>query len=201
MASSKCPVTTETGTPALTPSLRTPQTRLYNPDADIVSSVALPDNALAAGTAIHTRLDHEISSRENGAGTLFTAQVAQDVVQNGRVIIPAGSVVHGRVIHADYGRRISGHASLRLLADEVMLPDGTHYYMSASPEPDRALHRHQGQRRKARFQTRDNPKDPCRPVRNRRRRRRRYGSVLRWSQSAPLSAQASASASLQRTSW
>jgi hypothetical protein len=127
------PVTTEIGMPAVTPSLRTPQSRLYNPDADIVSSVALPDNALAAGTPIHTRLDREISSRENGAGTLFTAQVAQDVVQNGRVIIPAGSVVHGRVVRADYGRRISGHASLRLLADEVTLPDGTHYYMSAVP--------------------------------------------------------------------
>ncbi len=149
------PVTTETGAPALTPSLRTP--RLYNPDADIVSSVALPDNALAAGTPIHTRLDHEISSRENGAGTLFTAQVAQDVIQNGRVIIPAGSVVHGRVVHADYGRRISGHASLRLLADEVMLPDGTHYYMSAVPS---LTARSTGTKVNAEgtIQTRDNPK-------------------------------------------
>jgi hypothetical protein len=151
------PVTTETGTPAVTPILRTPQTRLYNPDADIVSSVALPDNALAAGTPIHTRLDHEISSRENGAGTLFTAQVAQDVVQNGRVIIPSGSVVHGRVVHADYGRRISGHASLRLLADEVMLPDGTHYYMSAVPS---LTARSTGTKVNAEgtIQTRDNPK-------------------------------------------
>ena len=85
----------------------------------------MPDNALAEGTPIHPRLDREISSRDNGAGTVFTAQVDQDVVQNGRVIIPTGSVIHGRVTHADYGRRISGHGSLRLLADEVVLPDGT----------------------------------------------------------------------------
>jgi hypothetical protein len=132
------PVTTETGAPQQTPSLQSRQSQpgqphLYNPDDDIVSTVVTPDNALAEGTAIHTRLDRELSSSDNGVGTLFTAQVAQDVVQNGRVIIPNGSVVHGRVIHADYGRRISGHGSLRLRADEVVLPDGTRYSLIAVP--------------------------------------------------------------------
>ena len=127
------PVTDQPAAATQSPSLQTRQGRPYNPDADIVSSVPLPHNALAEGTAIHTRLDNEISSRDNGVGTRFSAQVNQDVVQEGRVIIPTGSVVHGRVMHADYGRRISGHGSLRLLADEVVLPDGTHYSMSAIP--------------------------------------------------------------------
>jgi hypothetical protein len=159
------PVTTETGATAQSPSSQAPglqtrynqsQSRLYNPDADIVSSVPLPDNSLAGGTAIHTRLDREISSRENGAGTRFTAQVAQDVVQNGRVIIPTGSMVHGRVTHADYGRRISGHASLRLLADEVVLPDGMRYNLTAVPS---MTARSTGTRVNAEgtIQTRDNP--------------------------------------------
>ena len=151
------PVTTEPGAPAQSPSLQTRQGRPYDPDADIVASVPLPKNALAEGTAIHTRLDREISSRDNGIGTLFTAQVDRDVVQNGRVIIPTGSVVHGRVTHADYGRRISGHASLRLLADEVVLPDGTRYYMSAVPS---MTARSTGTRvnGEGTIQTRDNPK-------------------------------------------
>jgi hypothetical protein len=127
------PVTSDTAPPAQSPSLKNRNGKPYNPDADIVTSVPLPDNALAEGTAIHTRLDREISSRDNGVGTRFSAQVAQDVVQKGRVIIPTGSVVRGRVMHSDYGRRITGHASLRLLADEVVLPDGTRYYMSAIP--------------------------------------------------------------------
>jgi hypothetical protein len=127
------PVTNETGAPSQQPSLRDRNGRLYNPDDDIVNSVPTPDNALAEGTPIHTRLGRELSSRENGVGTLFSAEVDRDVVQNGRVIIPAGSVVHGRVTHADYGRRISGPATLRLLADEVVLPDGTRYNMSAVP--------------------------------------------------------------------
>jgi hypothetical protein len=127
------PVPAESGAPAQSPALQTRQGHPYNPDTDIVTSVPLPNNALAEGTAIHTRLDRQISSSDNGVGTRFSAQVDRDVVQNGRVIIPTGSVVHGRVMHADYGRRITGHASLRLLADEVVLPDGTRYYMSAIP--------------------------------------------------------------------
>jgi hypothetical protein len=127
------PVTDQPGAATQSPSLQTRQGRPYNPDADIVSSVPLPHNALAEGTAIHTRLDNEISSRDNGVGTRFSAQVDRDVVQEGRVIIPTGSAVHGRVMHADYGRRISGHGSLHLLADEVVLPDGTHYSLSAVP--------------------------------------------------------------------
>lgn len=102
-----------------------------DPDAAIVTHVDTPSNQLVEGTPIHARLDQEISSEENGAGTPFTAQVTQDVAQNGRVVIPVGSVLHGRVTHADYGRRITGPASLRLSPDEVVLPDGTHYTLHA----------------------------------------------------------------------
>jgi hypothetical protein len=154
----EAPVLESYGVGAQSPTLKGRRTGLpYNPDTDIVNSVPTPENALAEGTPIHTRLDREISSSENGVGTLFTAQVAQDVVQNGRVIIPTGSIVHGRVMHADYGRRISGHASLRLLADEVVLPDGTRYYMSAVPS---MTARSTGTRVNAEgtIQTRDNPK-------------------------------------------
>jgi hypothetical protein len=118
--------------PAPAPKPATLQTRpVFNPDDSIVTHVDTPSNQLAEGTPIHARLDQEISSRENGVGTPFTAQITQDVVQNGRVVIPVGSVLHGRVTHADYGRRISGAATLRLSPEEVVLPDGTHYTLHA----------------------------------------------------------------------
>lgn len=151
------PVTADSGAAAQTPVLKSHNSGTWNPDDDIVSSVPTPANALAAGTPIHTRLSKQLSSSEDGVGTRFTAQVDQDVMQNGRVIIPTGSIVHGRVIHADYGRRITGHASLRLLADEVVLPDGTHYSFSAVPS---LTGRSTGTKVNAEgtIQTRDNPK-------------------------------------------
>jgi hypothetical protein len=152
------PASDQNAAPAPAPVLKGRQTgRAYDPDADIVTSVPVPKNALAAGTPIHTRLDREISSRENGVGTPFTARVDQDVLQNDRVIIPTGSVVHGRVLHADYGRRIAGHASLQLLADEVVLPDGTHYSMSAVPSMT-ARSTSTKVNAEGTIQTRDNPK-------------------------------------------
>lgn len=126
------PAATAAGAPAQSPTLHS---RTADPDADIVTGAATnnPNNQLLEGTPIHARLEQQISSSENGVGTLFTAQVINDVMQNGRVIIPTGSVVHGRVTHADYGRRISGGGSLRLLANEIVLPDGTRYSIHAVP--------------------------------------------------------------------
>ncbi len=142
---------------ATAPSLQRRSATASDPDADIVTAVSIPANQLVEGTAIHTRLDRELSSSENGTGTLFTAQVTQDVMQNGRVIIPAGSVVHGRVVHADYGRRIAGPATMRLLASEVTLPDGMRYSITAVPSLT-ARGSHTKVNSEGTIETRDEPK-------------------------------------------
>jgi hypothetical protein len=49
----------------------------------------------------------------------------------GQVIIPTGSVVHGRVTVVRGGRRISGAAAIHLLPESVTLPDGTQYTIHA----------------------------------------------------------------------
>jgi hypothetical protein len=100
-------------------------------DDDIVSSVPVPDNEAPEGTPIHARMDQQISSRESPVGTPWSAKVSRDVTVAGRVVIPAGSIVRGRVSHAEYGHRIAGPASLRLNPESVDLPDGTHYLLHA----------------------------------------------------------------------
>lgn len=139
------------------PALQRRSSGTYDPDADIVTAASLPANQLVEGTAIHTRLDRELSSSENGVGTVFTAQVTQDVTQNGRVIIPTGSVVHCRVTHADYGRRIAGPATMRLLASDVTLPDGTRYSITAVPSIT-ARKSHTKVNGEGTIETRDEPK-------------------------------------------
>jgi hypothetical protein len=100
----------------------------YNPDADIVTAVQESPNELPEGTPFHARLVDEISADTVTPGTPFTARLTMDVIHMGVTVIPAGSYIHGRVAYVSTGRRIGGQSSMKLKPEEVVLPDGTHYY-------------------------------------------------------------------------
>jgi hypothetical protein len=103
--------------------------RPYNPDEDIVGYVPSPSNELAEGTNIRARLMETLSTKDTNPGTLFKAQVANDVYKDGRVIIPAGSELRGRVVSVSQGHHFGASATLRLRPDVVILPDGTAYHL------------------------------------------------------------------------
>jgi hypothetical protein len=64
-------------------------------------------------------------------GTPFSAKLTQDITRNGKVIVPAGSELHGKVVYATSASRLRGGSTLRLRADEFVLPDGTRYHVHA----------------------------------------------------------------------
>jgi hypothetical protein len=103
--------------------------RPYNPDEDIVGYVPSPSNELAEGTNIRARLMDTLSTKDTNAGTAFKAQIATDVYKDGRVIIPAGSELRGRVVSVSQGHHFGPSATLRLRPDVVILPDGTAYHL------------------------------------------------------------------------
>ncbi len=103
----------------------------YDADADIVTSVPSGPNQLPEGTTLTVSLNQQLSTATTQPGALFSARVVQSVMKNSRVVIPAGSVVTGRVTSVSAGRRITGGASIRLRPDEVVLPDGTRYFLHA----------------------------------------------------------------------
>lgn len=105
--------------------------RPYNPDEDIVGYVPSPSNELAEGTDIRTRLMDALSTKDTNAGVEFKAQVASDVYKDGRVIIPVGSELRGRVVSVSQGHHFGPAATLRLRPDVVILPDGTAYHLYA----------------------------------------------------------------------
>jgi hypothetical protein len=129
--------TAATSTPAPPTTL---ETRPYNPDADIVGYIPSPSNELAEGTNICVRMLDELSTKETNAGTAFKAQVSTDVYKNGRVIIPAGSELRGRVVSVTQGHHFGPSATLRLRPDSVILPDGTAYHLYAQVIDSRAPH-------------------------------------------------------------
>jgi hypothetical protein len=100
-----------------------------DPDGDIVHPMARPGELLA-GATIRVRLMSRISSSQSEKGEPFRGQVAYDVLQNGRVLIPAGSGIEGR-ISAVSGGHFGGHGSFRLRPEEVVLPDGTRFQLHA----------------------------------------------------------------------
>jgi hypothetical protein len=101
-----------------------------DPDGDIVHPMMARPGELLAGATIRVRLLSRISSSQSEKGEPFRGQVAYDVLQNGRVLIPAGSGIEGRITAVSEGH-FGGHGSFRLRPEEVVLPDGTRFQLHA----------------------------------------------------------------------
>lgn len=106
--------------------------RIYasDPDGDIVHPAPLQPGELAAGAVIRVELLERLSTADNEAGDIFRSRVASDVLQNGQVLIPAGSELDGRVAQASSGH-LGGHGTMRLRPETVILPNGARYQLYA----------------------------------------------------------------------
>jgi hypothetical protein len=100
-------------------------------DAMIVVSVPERAGELREGTLLRTKMMSTLSTESTVTGSRFTAEVTEPIERNGKVIIPVGSILEGRVTEVHGGKRISGGALLHLETSNVTLPDGTHYIVHA----------------------------------------------------------------------
>ena len=78
------------------------------------ASVTLP-----AGTQLSVAMDAEVSTKDKAVGDTFTAKLADDVVADGKVVLPAGSVVTGHVVESVRPGKIKGRGRLVLAYDSV----------------------------------------------------------------------------------
>lgn len=101
-----------------------------DPDGDIVQVRTARPGELTAGTSMRVKLMDRISSRESEKGEPFRGTVASDVLQDGKVMIPAGATIEGRVNAVTSGH-FGGHGSFRLQPDAVVLPDGSKFQIRA----------------------------------------------------------------------
>src|ERR1700734_2956172 len=102
-----------------------------NTDEGIVTYVPGPANALPEGTVFRVSMLQDIEAYGTAPNTPFSGKVTQDIMRNGKVIVPAGSELHGRVVYASSASRLHGGSTLHLRADEFVLPDGTRYHVHA----------------------------------------------------------------------
>lgn len=107
-------------------------TRSYasDPDSDIVHPAPLPPGTLGEGTLIRVKLLDDVSSSFSERGEPFRSRVATDVLQDGQVVIPAGSEIDGRVAEVSRGR-FGGHGSILLVPETVTLDNGSKYELHA----------------------------------------------------------------------
>jgi hypothetical protein len=104
---------------------------MNDPDAGIVTHVPTIPGEISDGTLLKARLREELSTLKTKPGATFTAELSEPIVQDGRVYIPVGALVEGRVTYVRGGSRISGGAAIHLEPRAIVLPDGTRYSVHA----------------------------------------------------------------------
>lgn len=96
-----------------------------DPTSGVVTEVASAANELTPGTVLRAVLREGVSTKETRTGTVFTAVLSEDVLNHARILLPAGTVITGRVTEARGGRRIGGNAAIHLQPDTLTLPGAT----------------------------------------------------------------------------
>ncbi len=102
-----------------------------NTDAGVVTYVPGPANALPAGTVFRVRMLQDVDAGSSAPNTPFKGTVTQDIMRNGKVVVPQGSELRGRIVYATAGNRLNGGSVIHLRPDEFVLPDGTRYHLHA----------------------------------------------------------------------
>ena len=90
-------------------------------------------HALAADTVIRVRMNEKISSGSSRVGDRFTTTVTEPVYANGGVeVIPAGSIVSGRVSSVQRAGRKSKGGTMGVQFTSLRMPNGATYPINGS---------------------------------------------------------------------
>jgi hypothetical protein len=93
---------------------------------------AAQSSPVPAGTSLMVKLDTTLATFSNKPGDPFLARLAQPVIVNGQIVVPAGATVEGRVTKVAEPRRISGKPTIGILAESLVLPTGEHLFLDAT---------------------------------------------------------------------
>ncbi len=102
-----------------------------DPSSGVVTEVEWHPNEVPEGTLLRARLSTEISTSDTEVGSKFRATLTHAVEHHGRIVLPIGTVLSGRVSDLHEGHRVSGAALIHLEPETITLPDGTTHHLSA----------------------------------------------------------------------
>ena len=88
---------------------------------------------IPSGTAIVASLDERLTTEMNVAGDQFTATTLYPIVIGGRLVVPAGSCIHGIVRNVQTSGRVEGRAEMTLSFQDIVDVEGKRNAISALP--------------------------------------------------------------------
>ena len=97
-----------------------------------VAAGAQTNMSLPAGTAFKVKLENTLSTFSSKEGDPFSGRVTQDVMLDGKTVIPVGATVQGRVTKVNEPRRIAGKPTIGIFPETVVLPNGERYMLNAA---------------------------------------------------------------------
>jgi hypothetical protein len=95
-------------------------------------AVAQSGSPVPAGTALMVKLETTLATFSNKPGDPFRGSLTQAVVLNGKTVLPAGTVMEGRVTKVAEPRRISGKPTIGILPEALILPNGERFFLDAT---------------------------------------------------------------------
>lgn len=84
-----------------------------------------------AGTSILVRMLDTVNSSKNTPGSRFTATLETNLVVGGRVVVPKGNTIYGRLSESKQAGRATGSSKLQLELTDVVV-NGTAYPLLTS---------------------------------------------------------------------
>src|SRR5271154_4130753 len=98
----------------------------------LIGSFAWAQTALPTGTAVKMKLETTLATFSSKAGDPFSARVTEPVAMDGKIVIPIGTTVEGRVTKTNEPRRIAGKPTIAIFPENLVLPNGDKFMLNAS---------------------------------------------------------------------
>jgi hypothetical protein len=98
----------------------------------LTASLALAQTALPTGTAVKMKLETTLATFSSKVGDPFSARVTEPLTMDGRVVIPVGTTVEGRVTKSSEPRRVAGRPTIGIFPQNLILPNGDRFTLNAS---------------------------------------------------------------------
>lgn len=89
-----------------------------------VATTASDQVVIPAGTRVPLSLQYAISTKGTRDGDAVYAQTTFPIVVNGRMLVPAGTYVQGRISHIQRGGHIKGRAEVLMHFTALVYPSG-----------------------------------------------------------------------------